>query len=1562
MTKHSSLNQFLVSLLPRQNARRAEYDRLQQPLFAQKMRFKCLVCFLGSALYVLLVGLAEAQSLSDVGTTATTEDYSGADFSGESVTISVSSWGRADNFSGADFTGANFTINSVNQPMLDSNIAGADFTGATFNWTPDGYMSLLRQQTARLTGTRYSYANFSDTVWNIVLSRSTFRNSTWFNDGAGATSAASAANVLNLSGADFNFSGTDTSLADDVGALLIANLGGFDGTTAIGAYYDDEFLANNYSSFGYASAQALEDAMVLAGWQYLADGVSPTFHFYDISSSATVPFDSTTDRLMNGSNLLAWGSGQLTLSDTSNLSGIDFTALGLDSWAIYGLSASSNTVWDSANLAGMSISVESNNFGYNDSMVGINLSGATVTTSVNQPFFGVDLTSANLSGAVFNITPSAGAVNAFRDATLVGADFSDSVWNYVTSGTLTSTTLFENGTAGLSADNKEDAPTFEGANLASITGAAKTAIISNLGGFDGDVAIGAKYNHTTLTLSGWTSAELDAAGWQYVFDESLLSDAVSQSGDVPIVFNPDAAIDNIEVLMAGGAAHNTGQSMRYDNLAAKHFWMDDFNDRSDWFQWEISLSEAAEYHVDALLRTNTAGESFSLSVVETGETLEFEKSDTGWRKLDAGTISLPAGTSTLRLLRTSAVANVEIKSLELVRASDYAAYLQRISDFKVDTTWFSQAGYGLMFQAGAWGYPQAEEPALPRDQVVRKTLEEYTNDFDLDSFIEMVKGTGASYVIWSLTWAEYLMCAPIEAVDTYFGHSDNTATRDLIGEMADALDAEGINFMLYYHRGEAEDVPWFQEPAYPLTEFTARGTGDRSVFFDSWEAIITEVGNRYGEKLDGWFIDGGLVYYPAPFERFGAALRAGNANRLISYNPWVVARYTDFQDVMFGEGHIGGPINGSAPAGGDGILIGGKNEGLLQHGMFEMENAWGVTNPNQAINTHVTPEEGVTYVANSKAINVPISFNMMMWEDGTVSEDSLAVFDAIQGIEPVDPETTEISTATTMDFSSDTDVLSNTNGITAWGTSHLILNDGSDLEGVDFTALGITSWTNNSFGSSAVTNFNSANLSGLQLTFSGHNFGYNDTMVGTNFSGVTLDNDGGYNQFFLFTDLRYADFSGATLNIYPDGVSMNAFRGAQLTGADFTNITWGVSTAGATSLVANFFSGGPGSTSAADKHLAVNFEGADLSLIVGDAKTNMINNLGGFDGSTPIGALYNQSTLDNSGWTSAELDAAGWQDTTGVVTTSYSITEASSILFDSSLHALENSTLLSNWGLGHLNISDGSNLTDVDIAGLGVTSWTSNTFGTSVVTVWDGINLSGMTLNFSGHNFGYNDSMVGADFSGTTIYNDGGYNQFFLFTDLTDADFSGATLNITPNGVRMNAFRDAVLTGADFSHITWGVSTASATDLVANFFSGGPGTTGVADRDRAVTFEGADLSLITGDARTNMITNLGGFDGDIPIGAKFDKRMLRSSAGWTLSELLDAGWQFMAPRPRITKRDEGFEVIISDLPEEANVKVQRANSLDGTWEDVTDPVTGSSDVYWMLENTQEKAFYRIVVD
>ncbi|MGL1900757.1 MAG: alpha-L-fucosidase [Fibrobacterales bacterium] len=471
----------------------------------------------------------------------------------------------------------------------------------------------------------------------------------------------------------------------------------------------------------------------------------------------------------------------------------------------------------------------------------------------------------------------------------------------------------------------------------------------------------------------------------------LYAAVIPQSGPNPIVFDQTIQKDNLIALMAAGSEHNSELTVPEYGYP-KHTFVSNFGAATgaDYLKWNISLDEAAEYRVYAVLNS---GGVVPLSLTSTLESLECNTKDIGWDRLECGTIQLPTGESSLQLSKVSGDGWIEIKSIELIRESDRPAYETRIQAFKADAQWFAESKYGIMFQYGAWGYPQSGD---------RKSLNQGAADFDVPAFVQMVQSTGARYVIWSLTWWQYWMQAPVQSVDSIMGHSDFTAERDLVGDIMDALQAEGIRFMLYYHQGIQQEPTWAQHQGVP-DEFTPRGTGDRTQFFDNWMTVISELGERYGEKLDGWWFDDGLIYYPAPFEQLGEAARAGNPNRIVAYNSWILTRVTDFQDAFFGEEYHGEDIAGN-PTNARGIFESGFQKGLHHHSMFMMEEDWGIHDPNQPMNTQSKMQSANDWVSSALLRNVPLSFNILMWEDGTVSDASLSILKGLKAMfsDPVD--------------------------------------------------------------------------------------------------------------------------------------------------------------------------------------------------------------------------------------------------------------------------------------------------------------------------------------------------------------------------------------------------------------------------------------------------------------------------------------------------------------------------------------------------------------------------------
>jgi hypothetical protein len=473
----------------------------------------------------------------------------------------------------------------------------------------------------------------------------------------------------------------------------------------------------------------------------------------------------------------------------------------------------------------------------------------------------------------------------------------------------------------------------------------------------------------------------------------LAQQTIPQAGVNPILIDQTSATDNVQVLLATWAERTSDLAVQYPNEGRKNFWIYNFLTAADYVAWTVSVPAAAPYQVTTLLSAAN-GQQISLTV-NGGTPVQFTANG-NWDRLTGGIVTLPAGIVRLVLRRTGDLSgDVKLKSLELLRASDVDAYNARVAAARANTAWFSHAKYGLMFQYGAWGFPDNAGPA--------KSLNQQAADFDVPLFVDRVVATGASYVIWSISWWGYHMDAPLtspNSIVTAAGGPANpglTATTDLIGNVAAALHRKGIRFLLYYHAG-TEDEAWWPYQRFPK-EFSSTGTGDRSIFLRNWVTVVSEMGKRYGNDLDAFMFDDGMIYYPAPFEKLERIARTGNPRRLISWNSWVMPRFTDFQDIYFGEANHGEAMAGSAPVGGNGVFISGPQRGLLQQGMFMMDGDWGVHTRGGGViatNSSVTSSAAIGWVASAASRNVPVSFDLMMYEDGTMAPSDLAILNDVR--------------------------------------------------------------------------------------------------------------------------------------------------------------------------------------------------------------------------------------------------------------------------------------------------------------------------------------------------------------------------------------------------------------------------------------------------------------------------------------------------------------------------------------------------------------------------------------
>jgi alpha-L-fucosidase len=214
------------------------------------------------------------------------------------------------------------------------------------------------------------------------------------------------------------------------------------------------------------------------------------------------------------------------------------------------------------------------------------------------------------------------------------------------------------------------------------------------------------------------------------------------------------------------------------------------------------------------------------------------------------------------------------------------------------TVWMKDAKWGVMTHYLADWIAQ-----VYNEQMTVERWNELVDHFDVEGLADQIKSTGAGYHILTIHQPSSYFIAPNPTYDRLFGPS-KTARRDLVSDMSAALHKRGLKLIVYSTSGGPRDG----RPIPPPPAGRDRRNKERML---NWEQVIRDWAVRWGDKIDGWWIDGcytpnGTWRFPDPpnFESFAAAMRAGNPNAVVAFNPGVVDRvisFTPFEDYTAGE-------------------------------------------------------------------------------------------------------------------------------------------------------------------------------------------------------------------------------------------------------------------------------------------------------------------------------------------------------------------------------------------------------------------------------------------------------------------------------------------------------------------------------------------------------------------------------------------------------------------------------------------------------------------------------------
>ena len=443
---------------------------------------------------------------------------------------------------------------------------------------------------------------------------------------------------------------------------------------------------------------------------------------------------------------------------------------------------------------------------------------------------------------------------------------------------------------------------------------------------------------------------------------------------------PPAIAYQSRTILIGAEGDVAGMARLAHEGRGKAGWVQSWSDMNDSVTWHIRVDRAGHYDISSILESS--GPNCSVAIAVDAHTLHADCGGEGWNRVYAGAVDLTAGSHTIQVRTSGSTPLSKFLSLEIVRPQVSKRLAAQGLKQQPSTKWMVAAKYGLMFHWTSQSMPR-EGPPLSYCDAVRK--------FDVEKFANMVADTGAGFVVFTTSHAGFYFPGPNPEIDSIL--PGRTCSRDLVGDLADALNRRHIRLELYFHPGH-DDTAWWQR-----THFEQ----DKDAYFKQWRAIISSIGNRYGKKLAGWwFDDASFTYYPfnPDWERMAAAARAGNPDRVLTYNNWIMPKVTDFDDVYPGENALWETKYEDLsflPVGGTGRYTGGPQAGLQAEITVLINGDWGHFKMNEPIAPpRLSADEIVSRLKDAISRRAVPLLDIEVYQDGTASPQTLQLFQAIR--------------------------------------------------------------------------------------------------------------------------------------------------------------------------------------------------------------------------------------------------------------------------------------------------------------------------------------------------------------------------------------------------------------------------------------------------------------------------------------------------------------------------------------------------------------------------------------
>ena len=435
-------------------------------------------------------------------------------------------------------------------------------------------------------------------------------------------------------------------------------------------------------------------------------------------------------------------------------------------------------------------------------------------------------------------------------------------------------------------------------------------------------------------------------------------------------------VPSMPILLLGDSAELNGSGIHYNPGPD---WIEGWTSTSDLITWKVRTPLAGWYDlaITYSCAPGCAGAKIQIMANRNKVLITTQETHGVWRGWNAferipirGRLFLTTGVNEIRVRAlqkssTDEIIRLDSLSLSLPQAKRSTQLANdRTRAIRADASWLRAAKYGLMVHWLPGTMPQSGR---------RKEFCDAVHDFDVERFAEMVKTTGAGYLVFTVAQLQYF-AAPFQAVDAVL-RGRTCKDRDLLGDLASALASRNIRLILYYHHGVG-DPEWVRAAGFLQS--------DKSGFFRQEAAILSEAGHRYGDKLAGWWFDDRYPFQP--FEQLDKAAKNGNPARIVAFNSWVLPMSTPFQDYWAGE--AGGDVP-SLPTSGY-FDDSGPASGLQPHFMIFLDDPW--VHGTQDTKIHpprLSDSQLIDFISNCNRKGAPVTMNIGVYQDGSASPATL---------------------------------------------------------------------------------------------------------------------------------------------------------------------------------------------------------------------------------------------------------------------------------------------------------------------------------------------------------------------------------------------------------------------------------------------------------------------------------------------------------------------------------------------------------------------------------------------